>query len=104
MCRTKLVWGPRHGDAGHARVLSRLDQRTGKGNRWSQARVATVRRKHHIAAAQAIDPDILNLAKAQKHTGAGVGGANIRTWRRNDGEPGRSSHFVRGPPRQRDHP
>ena len=31
--------------------------------------MATVRRKHHIAAPAAIDPDILNLAQAQKHTG-----------------------------------
>ena len=52
-----------------ARVLSKLGRHTGKGNRWTQARVATVRRKHHIAAPAAIDPDIFNLAQAQKHTG-----------------------------------
>jgi len=28
-----------------------------------------VRRKHHTAAPAAFDPDILNLAQAQKHTG-----------------------------------
>ena len=60
---------PRYGDDEIARVLSKLGRRTGKGNRWSQARVATVRRKHHIAAPQATDPDVLNLAQAQKHTG-----------------------------------
>jgi hypothetical protein len=60
---------PRCGDDEIARVLSKLGRRTGKGNRWSQARVATVRRKHHIAAPNATDPEILNLAQAQKHTG-----------------------------------
>jgi hypothetical protein len=59
----------RYGDDEIARVLSKLGRHTGKGNRWTQARVATVRRKHHIAAPAATDPDILNLAQAQKHTG-----------------------------------
>ena len=59
----------RYGDDEIARVLSKLGRHTGKGNRWTQARVATVRRKHHIAAPAASDPDILNLAQAQKHTG-----------------------------------
>ena len=59
----------RYGDDQIARVLSKLGRHTGKGNRWTQARVATVRRKHHIAAPAAMDPDILNLAQAQKHTG-----------------------------------
>jgi len=59
----------RYGDDEIARVLSKLGRHTGKGNRWTQARVATVRRKHHIAAPAAMDPDILNLAQAQKHTG-----------------------------------
>jgi len=59
----------RYGDDEIARVLSKLGRHTGKGNRWTQARVATVRRKHHIAAPAAFDPDILNLAQAQKHTG-----------------------------------
>jgi hypothetical protein len=36
----------RYGDDEIARVLNKLGRRTGKGNRWSQARVATVRRKH----------------------------------------------------------
>lgn len=59
----------RFGDDEIARVLSKLGRHTGKGNRWTQARVATVRRKHHIAVPSAIDPEILNLAQAQKHTG-----------------------------------
>jgi hypothetical protein len=59
----------RYGDDEIARVLSKLGRHTGKGNRWTQARVATVRRKHHIAAPAAIDPDILNLAQAEKHCG-----------------------------------
>jgi hypothetical protein len=59
----------RYGNDEIARVLSKLGRHTGKGNRWTQARVATVRRKHHIAAPAAMDPDILNLAQAQKHTG-----------------------------------
>lgn len=59
----------RYGDDEIARVLSKLGRHTGKGNRWTQARVATVRRKHHIAAPGATNPDILNLAQAQKHTG-----------------------------------
>jgi len=60
---------PRYGDDEIARVLSKLGRHTGKGNRWTQARVATVRRKHHIAPPDAMDPQILNLAQAQKHTG-----------------------------------
>ncbi len=59
----------RYGDNEIARVLSKLGRHTGKGNRWTQARVATVRRKHHIAAPAAMDPDILNLAQAEKHSG-----------------------------------
>jgi hypothetical protein len=60
---------PRYGDDAIARVLSKLGRQTGKGNRWTQARVATVRRKHHIAPPAAINPDILNLAQAEKHSG-----------------------------------
>jgi hypothetical protein len=61
----------RYGDDEIARVLSKLGRRTGKGNRWSQQRVATVRRKYDIAApiAAELDPDILNLAQAQRHSG-----------------------------------
>ena len=54
-----------------ARVLSKLGRRTGKGNRWTQPRVATVRRKHAIAPPDVanLDPDILTLGKATEHTG-----------------------------------
>lgn len=38
----------RYGDDAIARVLSKLGRRTGKGNRWTSSRVATVRRKHSI--------------------------------------------------------
>jgi DNA invertase Pin-like site-specific DNA recombinase len=61
----------RYRDDEIARVLSKLGRRTGKGNRWNQDRVATVRRKYDIAApvAAELDPDILNLAQAQRHSG-----------------------------------
>ena len=61
----------RYGDDETARVLSKLGRRTGKGNRWTQARVATVRRKHGIAGPVAgeRDLDIFNLAQATKITG-----------------------------------
>ena len=60
----------RYRDDEIARVLSKLGRRTGKGNRWNQDRVATVRRKHDIAApvAAELDPDILNLAQAQRYS------------------------------------
>ena len=62
----------RYGDDEIARVLSKLGRRTGKGNRFNQARVASVRRKHGIRAPDhdALDPDILTLAQAVRHTGA----------------------------------
>ncbi len=61
----------RYRDDEIARVLSKLGRRTGKGNRWSQTRVAYVRKKY------AIDPPdettrndgILNLAQATQHSG-----------------------------------
>ena len=60
---------PRYGDDEIARVLSKLGRRTGKGNRWTQSRVATVRRKHGIPSPVIgdLDPDLLNLAQAHKH-------------------------------------
>jgi hypothetical protein len=39
----------RYADGETARVLNRLNRRTGKGLYWSQSRVADVRRKHGIA-------------------------------------------------------
>ena len=61
----------RYGDDEIARVLSKLGRRTGKGNRWTQPRVATVRRKYAIAPPDVanFDPDILTLAKATEHSG-----------------------------------
>lgn len=60
----------RYRDDEIARVLSKLGRRTGKGNRWNQDRVATVRRKYDIAApvVAELDPDILNLAQAQRYS------------------------------------
>ena len=60
----------RYRDDEIARVLSKLGRRTGKGNRWNQDRVATVRRKYDIAApvAAELDPDVLNLAQAQRYS------------------------------------
>ena len=62
----------RYRDDQIARVLSKLGRRTGKGNRWTQPRVATVRRKYAIAPPDVadLDPDILTLGKATEHTGA----------------------------------
>ena len=53
----------RYRDDQIARVLSKLGRRTGKGNRWTQSRVATVRRKCAIAPPDVadLDPDILTL-------------------------------------------
>lgn len=61
----------RYGDDQIARVLSKLGRRTGKGNRWNQDRVATARRKYGIAApvSAQLDPEILNLAQAQRYSG-----------------------------------
>ena len=61
----------RYRDDEIARVLGKLGRRTGKGNRWTQSRVATVRRKHRIAAPDEKnrDPNILTLGQAVKHSG-----------------------------------
>lgn len=61
----------RYGDDEIARVLSKLGRRTGKGNRWTQSRVASVRRKHGIAPPDnaARDPELLTLAQAVRHSG-----------------------------------
>ena len=61
----------RYRDDQIARVLSKLGRRTGKGNRWTQPQVATVRRKYVIAPPDVadLDPDILTLGKATEHTG-----------------------------------
>jgi len=62
--------GPRYRDDEIARVLSKLGRRTGKGNRWTQARVAYVRKRYRIAA---VDKqrvaDVLTLGQAVKYCG-----------------------------------
>lgn len=61
----------RYRDDEIARVLSKLGRKTGKGNRWTQSRVAYVRKKHGIAPPndKTRDASILNLAQAMKHSG-----------------------------------
>lgn len=61
----------RYRDDEIARVLSKLGRRTGKGNRWTQSRVATARRKYGIAAPDPaqLNPDLLNLAQATRYCG-----------------------------------
>ena len=61
-----------HRDDEIARVLSKLGRRTGKGKRWTQSRVAYVRKKYAIdpPVERARDNDILTLAQATRHCGA----------------------------------
>ena len=61
----------RYRDDEIARVLSKLGRRTGKGKRWSQTRVAYVRKKYAIAPPDETtrDDGILNLAQATQHSG-----------------------------------
>ncbi|MFQ5645021.1 MAG: recombinase family protein [Thiogranum sp.] len=61
----------RYGDDEIARVLSKLGRRTGKGNRWTQARVASIRRKHNIAPPDktALNTNIFTLAQATRYSG-----------------------------------
>ena len=61
----------RYRDDEIARVLSKLGRRTGKGNRWSQARVAYVRKKYAINPPDETtrDDGVLNLAQATQHSG-----------------------------------
>ena len=61
----------RYRDDEIARVLSKLGRRTGKGKRWTQSRVAYVRRKYAIDPLddEARDTDIMTLAQATKHSG-----------------------------------
>jgi DNA invertase Pin-like site-specific DNA recombinase len=66
---TKMAF--RYRDDEIARVLSKLGRRTGKGNRWTQSRIAYVRKKHGIDPPneETRDTSILNLAQAMKHSG-----------------------------------
>jgi DNA invertase Pin-like site-specific DNA recombinase len=61
----------RYRDDEIARVLSKLGRRTGKGNRWSQTRVAYVRKRYGIdpPAETTRDHGILNLAQAIQYSG-----------------------------------
>jgi len=61
----------RYRDNEIARVLSKLGRRTGKGNRWTQSRVASVRKKHAIPAPDQAqrDPNLLTLGQARKYCG-----------------------------------
>ena len=60
----------RYADGETARVLNRLNRRTGKGLYWSQSRVADVRRKHGIAGGRPHHErgrEILSLAQAASY-------------------------------------
>lgn len=61
----------RYGDDQIASVLNRLGQRTGKGRRWNEQRVATARRNHSIAGQRRAnpDPDVVSMGAAAKHCG-----------------------------------
>ena len=58
--------GVRYGDDETARVLNKLGRTTGKGNRWTEQRVATVRRRYQIAGhrRKPENPEILTLGEA----------------------------------------
>src|SRR2546425_1034685 len=60
----------RYADGEIARVLNKMNRRTGKGLPWSQSRVADVRRKHGIAGGRPgheRGEEILSLAQAARH-------------------------------------
>jgi DNA invertase Pin-like site-specific DNA recombinase len=61
----------RYGDDEIARVLSKLGRQTGKGNRWTQSRVAYVRKRYAIPAPDKdkLDPNILTLGQATQYSG-----------------------------------
>jgi hypothetical protein len=61
----------RYGDSDIARVLNKIGRRTGKGLRWNETRVKTVRRKHEITGQKAtkVDPNILTLNGAARYAG-----------------------------------
>jgi hypothetical protein len=60
---------PRYHDDAIARVLSKLGRRTGKGHRWTQTRVAYVRKKYALGAPNknAADAVVLTLGQAVKY-------------------------------------
>jgi DNA invertase Pin-like site-specific DNA recombinase len=66
----------RYYDAEIAMVLSKLGRKTGKGNRWSQSSVRTIRTRHGIKVApERVDDGILNLVQAKYY--CGVSGSSI---------------------------
>src|SRR3954451_5496670 len=58
----------RSGDDQIASVLNRLGYSTGKGKRWNQNRVATVRRNYSIAGQRRAspDPETVSLSEAAR--------------------------------------
>lgn len=60
----------RYRDDEIARVLSKLGRKTGKGNRWTQSRVAYARKKYRIPAPELekLDPNVLTLGQATVYT------------------------------------
>ncbi len=61
----------RYPDDAIARVLGKLNRKTGKGLRWTQSRVAYARKKYQINAPNlaTLDPNILTLGQAVKYSG-----------------------------------
>jgi hypothetical protein len=61
--------GIRYGDDEIARVLNKLGRRTGKGNRWNELRVKTVRKRYDIPGQQRRQSgtDILTRGEAAEH-------------------------------------
>ncbi len=61
--------GVRYGDDEIARVLNKLGRRTGKGNRWNESRIKSVRIKYSIKGQKRRVPDanILSLGQAAKY-------------------------------------
>lgn len=61
----------RYNDAEMARVLNKNGCRTGRGNRWTQGRVASARRKYVITGRphRLPDPEVLTLRQAARYCG-----------------------------------
>jgi len=53
----------RYGDGDHARVLTKLGPRTGKGCPWSKTAVGWARKNHGIEGCTEtrVDPDVLSM-------------------------------------------